>query len=79
MIKLARFAVIIAIVLNILSGLASAQSRGNTSTTQANQCSPSGYDHPESKSRTRNNSHLFDPCSPTAHERHKGDPQDASH
>jgi hypothetical protein len=36
MIKLARFAVIIAIVLNILSGLASAQSRANTSTTQAN-------------------------------------------
>ena len=36
MIKLARFAVIIAIVLNMLSGLASAQSRANTSTTQAN-------------------------------------------
>ena len=36
MIKLARFAVIISIVLNILSGLASAQSRANTSTAQAN-------------------------------------------
>ena len=36
MIKLARFAAMIAIVISTLSGLASAQSRANTSTTQAN-------------------------------------------
>ena len=84
MTKSVRNVAIIAILLSTLSGLASAQGRANTSTTQANlhiqvnvvQVVTTDQD---SKATPETAVSYSIPMGPTAHERHEGNPSSEGH